>query len=147
MINFYTAGKIWHAPKFQNLRDVLGMPVRARWIDLENDSDFVENQKDELWKQCYEDIRDSNFVLLYNEDFAEEQRGALVEVGMAYGLGKSVYVVGKSKSIAPNKISDVAFTHYHGWTWLDTTDLVRGANLAMAFEMRKNLNKLKLKHA
>ena len=39
---------------------------------------------------------------------AEEQRGALVEVGMAYGLGKAVYAVGKSKSIAPNEISDVA---------------------------------------
>lgn len=137
MIKFYTAGKIWHAPKFQNLRDVLGMPVQARWIDLENGSDFVENKKDELWKQCYEDIRDSDFVLLYSEDFEEEQRGALVEIGMAYGLGKSVYAVGKSKSIAPNNISDVAFTHYYKWKWLDTKDLVRGANLAMASELMK----------
>ena len=34
MTTFYTAGKVWHAPKFQELRDEIGMPVQARWIDL-----------------------------------------------------------------------------------------------------------------
>lgn len=147
MIKFYTAGKIWHAPKFQRLRDVLGMPVKARWIDLDNNSDFVRNKKDELWKQCYEDIRDSDFVLLYSEDFQEEQRGALVEIGMAYGMGKPVYAVGKSKSIAPNDISDVAFTHYHKWKWINTTDLVRGANMAMMNELIKRRKHYKQKTA
>ena len=64
MITYYTAGKVWHNEKFQALRSK-GFPVKARWIDLDNESDFVLNQKDELWKQCFEDVRDSDFVLLY----------------------------------------------------------------------------------
>ena len=137
MTTFYTAGKVWQNTKFQFLRDTLGMPVKARWIDLDNDSDFVLNQKDKLWTLCYEDVRDSDFVLLYCEDFNEEQRGALVEIGMAFGFGKPVYAVGRCKSIAPNAISDVAFTHHELFTWLPTTDLAKGAFLALAIELRK----------
>lgn len=130
-MKFYTAGKIWHAPKFQHLRDTLGFPVQARWIDLDNESDFVKNRKGDLWQLCLEDVTQSDFLLLYCEDFEEEQRGALVEIGMAYGAGKPVYAIGRCKSIAPNAISDVAFTHHSLWTWLDTDDLLMGAMLAM----------------
>ena len=130
-MKFYTAGKIWHAPKFQHLRDTLGLPVQARWIDLDNDSDFVQNRKGDLWQLCLEDVTQSDFLLLYSEDFEEEQRGALVEIGMAYGAGKPVYAIGRCKSIAPNAISDVAFTHHPLWTWLDTDDLLMGTMLAM----------------
>ena len=137
MLTFYTAGKIWHAPKFQALRDELMMPVKARWIDLDNDSDFVANQKGELWNLCYEDVRNSDFVLLYCEDFEEEQRGALVEIGMAYGFNKPVYAVGKCKTISPNEISDVAFTHFKNWTWLNTEKLHVGAMMAMSMEAAK----------
>jgi len=134
---FYTAGKVWQNTKFQFLRDTLGMPVKARWIDLDNDSDFVLNQKDKLWTLCYEDVRDSDFVLLYCEDFNEEQRGALVEIGMAFGFGKPVYAVGRCKTISPNEISDVAFTHFPNWHWLPTSDLVEGAKMALRIESTK----------
>jgi len=144
MLTFYTAGKIWHAPKFQALRDQMMMPVKARWIDLDNDSDFVINRKDQLWKLCYEDVRDSDFVLLYCEDFNEEQRGALVEIGMAYGFGKPVYAVGKCKTISPNEISDVAFTHFENWTWLNTDDLLTGAMMAMSYEAAKRAKQTNL---
>lgn len=138
-MKFYTAGKIWHAPKFQFLRDTAGLPVNARWIDLDNNSDLVLNHKDELWQLCLEDVTQSDFVLLYCEDFEEEQRGALVEIGMAYGAGKPVYAVGRCKSIAPNAISDVAFTHHKLWTWLDTDNLMKGAYYAMAMEHARQL--------
>lgn len=141
-LSFYTAGKIWHAPKFRHLRDELKLPVKARWIDVESDSDLVQNRKNDLWQMCYEDVRDSDFVLLYSEDFAEEQRGALVEVGMAYGMGKPVYAVGKCASICPNGISDVAFTHHHLWTWLDAPNLVKGAFYATAMQLGRNGRKL-----
>jgi nucleoside 2-deoxyribosyltransferase len=131
MLTFYTAGKVWHNKKFQFLRDSLGLPVKARWIDLDNESDFVLNRKDLLWNLCYEDVRDSDFLLFYAEEFSEEQRGALVEIGMAYGCQKPVYAVGKCKTVAPNEISDVAFTHFDSWTWLPTNDLVEGAMLAL----------------
>lgn len=135
-MKFYTAGKIWHAPKFQHLRDTLGLPVQARWIDLKDDDDIVQNRKGDLWQLCLEDVTQSDFLLLYSEDWEEEQRGALVELGMAYGAGKRVYAVGRCKSIAPNTISDVAFTHHELFTWLPTTDLVRGAFLALAMELK-----------
>lgn len=134
-LSFYTAGKIWHAPKFQVLRDVIGLPVKSRWIDLDQDSDIVVNHKDQLWQQCYEDVRDSDFVLLFSEDKTEEQRGALVEIGMAYGMNKRVYAIGSCHSTKPNAISDVAFTHHHLWTWLDTDNLVKGAYYALATEL------------
>jgi nucleoside 2-deoxyribosyltransferase len=147
MTTFYTAGKVWHNTKFQFLRDTLGLPVKARWIDLDNDSDFVLNHKDKLWNLCYEDVRDSDFVLFYAEEFSEEQRGALVEIGMAYGFGKPVYAIGKCKTVSPNEISDVAFTHFPNWTWItETTDLVQGAMIAME-DFRKKSQFAKLETA
>lgn len=131
-MKFYCAGKVWHADKFKMLRDTVGLPVQARWIDLHQDSPIVTDHKDQLWQMCYEDVRDSDFVLLYSEDESEEQRGALVEIGMAYGMGKPVFAVGRCRSIKPNAISDVAFTHHHLWTWLPTDNLVKGAYYAVA---------------
>ena len=137
----YTAGKIWHAPKFQYLRDVLGYDVNARWIDLEDSNWIVRKRKDILWQICYEDVRDCDFVLLYCEDMSEEQRGALVEIGMAYAFGKPVYAVGTCKTIQPNKISDVAFTHFEGFHWLPECDLLKGFRMAekMHLKARKAL--------
>ena len=137
----YTAGKIWHAPKFQYLRDVLGYDVNARWIDLEDSNWIVRKRKDILWQIYYEDVRDCDFVLLYCEDMSEEQRGALVEIGMAYAFGKPVYAVGTCKTIQPNKISDVAFTHFEGFHWLPESDLLKGFRMAekMHLKARKAL--------
>ena len=137
----YTAGKIWHAPKFQYLRDVLGYDVNARWIDLEDSNWIVRKRKDILWQICYEDVRDCDFVLLYCEDMSEEQRGALVEIGMAYAFGKPVYAVGTCKTNQPNKISDVAFTHFEGFHWLPESDLLKGFRMAekMHLKARKAL--------
>ena len=137
----YTAGKIWHAPKFQYLRDVLGYDVNARWIDLEDSNWIVRKRKDILWQICFEDVRDCDFVLLYCEDMSEEQRGALVEIGMAYAFQKPVYAVGTCKTIQPNKISDVAFTHFEGFHWLPETDLLKGFRMAekMHLKARKAL--------
>ena len=137
MTTFYTAGKVWHQFKFQNLRDNLGYPVKARWIDCTDDCDIVQNHKDQLWTLCFEDVRESDFVLLYCEDATEEQRGALVELGMASGFGKSVYAVGSCKTIKPCKISDGAFTHYPKFHWLPTNDLIEGANMALRIHKNK----------
>ena len=137
----YTAGKIWHAPKFQYLRDVLGYDVNARWIDLDDNNWIVRKRRDILWQICYEDVRDCDFVLLYCEDMSEEQRGALAEIGMAYAFGKPVYAVGTCKTIQPNKISDVAFTHFEGFHWLPESDLLKGFRMAekMHLKARKAL--------
>jgi nucleoside 2-deoxyribosyltransferase len=136
-MKFYTAGKVWHAPKFRDLRDSYGFPIQARWIDLEADSDIVMNRKDVLWTQCLEDVRSSSYVLLYSEEFEEEQRGALVELGMAFAFNKPVYAVGTCKSLKANGISDVAFTHYPLFKWLNATDLLTGAVEATMLETQR----------
>jgi hypothetical protein len=141
-MKFYTAGKVWHAPKFQFLRDGYLLPVQARWIDVDAESDLVQNRKRDLWQMCYEDVRDSDFVLLYSHETNEEQRGALVEIGMAYGMNKRVYAIGSCHSIRPNAISDVAFTHHHLWTWLDTEDLYKGALQALSLEMKQTYRRI-----
>ena len=137
----YTAGKIWHASKFQYLRDTLGYDVNARWIDLDDNNYIVKKRKDILWQICFEDVRDCDFVLLYCEDMSEEQRGALVEIGMAFAFNKPVYAVGTCKTIQPNKISDVAFTHFDGFHWLPESDLLKGFRMAekMHLKARKAL--------
>lgn len=138
-MQFYTAGKIWHADKFRFLRDTVGMLVQARWIDINTDQAAEMNKTGALWQQCYEDVRDSDFVLVYCEDFTEEQRGALVEIGMAYGMGKPVYCVGVCQSFKANAISDVAFTHFPLWTWLNESNLTKGAYYATAMEIDKQM--------
>lgn len=119
MTKIYTAGKIWHAPKFQFLRDQMGFDVNARWIDFKDDDYVVQHDKRRLWEICYEDVRDCDVVLIYAEMFDEEQRGALVEVGMAYGMRKPIVALGRCMSTCANGISDVAFTHYDLWNWVD----------------------------
>ena len=138
-MRFYTAGKIWHAPRFRQLRDELGFPVNARWIDLESDNPIVMFRKDLLWQMCLEDVTQSDFLLLYCGDESEEQRGALVEIGMALATGKPIYAIGHCKSIRPNSISDVAFTHHRLWTWLETDDLFQGTIQALAIELKKRV--------
>ena len=137
----YTAGKIWHAPKFQELRDVYGYDVNCRWIDMDDKNPIVKRRKDILWQICFEDVRDCDFVLLYCEDMSEEQRGALVEIGMAYAFGKPVYAVGTCRTIQANAIADVAFTHFEGFHWLPETDLLKGFRMAekMFLKQRKAL--------
>lgn len=135
---FYTAGKVWHAPRFKTIRE-MGFGVRARWIDLDQDSPIVTERKDLLWQMCFEDVRDSDFLLLYSEDESEEQRGALVELGMAYGMNKPVFAINRSKSLRANDISDVAFTHHHLFTWLTSKTLLQGTLEALS--LYKDLQK------
>ena len=67
-----------------------------------------------------------NALMSSPEDMNEEQRGALVEIGMAFAFNKPVYAVGTCKTIQPNKISDVAFTHFSKFHWVDESDLLKG---------------------
>ena len=121
----YSAGKVWHNTKFQEMRKI-GFNINARWIDLDDNHPIVLHDKPKLWQICYEDVRDCDYVLLYCEDMNEEQRGALVEIGMAFAFNKPVYAVGTCKTIQPNKISDVAFTHFRNFIWVDESDLLKG---------------------
>ena len=45
---------------------------------------------------------------------------------MAFSFNKPVYAAGTCKTIQPNKISDVAFTHFQNFHWVDESDLLKG---------------------
>jgi nucleoside 2-deoxyribosyltransferase len=115
----YSASKIWHAPEFQNLRDKDGYNIISRWIDLDNDSDFVVFQKDQLWIQCLEDCLSCDLMIIYCKNFDEQQRGVLVELGHVIGAGKPVYCINDCETFQLCKTSDVAFTHHPNWHWVN----------------------------
>ena len=121
----YGASKIWHAPMWQTMRAELHNIV-SRWIDLTDDNPIVQNQKDVLWRMCFEDVQACDYLVLYSGDEKEEQRGALVELGMAMGMNKPIFAINRCKSLRASPISDVAFTHFDGFTWLDATSMREG---------------------
>ena len=109
----YSAGKVWHAPKFREMRDKHGYNVIANWIEW----DERATGDVRIWQHCMRDAANCDLVILYCEGFDEEQRGAIMECGHAIGNGKPVYCINKCKSLTANKISDVAFTQWHKWHW------------------------------
>ena len=121
----YVASKVWHADKHKLARE-MGYNIISRWVDLDNDHPIVFHDKKRLWEICDQDVHACDYVLMYCEEQTEEHRGALIEIGTAYGLGKPVYCVNKSKSLRGCETSDVAFTYHRLWNWLESTTLTQG---------------------
>ena len=121
-MNIYAASKVWHAPLWRDVRlallDGTTITTTIRWIDYEEHSDIVMNRKGELWQHCLEDIAKADAMMIYCDDFREEQRGVLVEAGIAMALGKPVICINTCKTFsAATGVSDVAFTHHPLWLW------------------------------
>lgn len=121
-MRIYSAGKVWHAPKFRELRDNHGYNIIANWIDFtaSAEGDF------RVWPHCLRDAKNCDLLILYCEDAAEEQRGAIVEAGHAMSAGKPVYCINTCKTLKANEISDVAFTKDPLWHWVKANTLVAG---------------------
>ena len=120
-MNIYVASKVWHAPQWREVRDMVSdsdITITSRWIDYDVRSDIVMNRKDELWQHCLEDIAKADAMMIYCDDFREEQRGVLVEAGHAIALGKPVVCINTCQTFsAVVGVSDVAFTHHPLWMW------------------------------
>ena len=120
-MKFYAASKVWHAPTWRDLRAELegsDIEITSRWIDYADDSDIVQNRKGELWQHCLEDVLRADAMILFCENFGEEQRGALIEAGHAMAAGKPVVCMNTCKTLtAQNGLSDVAFTHHQLFMW------------------------------
>lgn len=93
-LSIYFAGKLSDAPLAREC--MLKAPQflwNARWPWFESvvpdEPEFAEN----FWVQDIADIADSDCVLLWAVDHGKKQKGALVEVGAAIGMGKRVLVV------------------------------------------------------
>lgn len=101
------------------MRDNHGFNVNARWInfpcgakgDNSQAVQFTDAQKSVLWQECLEDVSTSDMCIFYGEN-DDQQRGALVEFGMAIMAGKPIYVIGDCPSFVPVNHSDAAYMHH-----------------------------------
>lgn len=65
----------------------------ARWLKrAENEDKLTDEDFGDLWKECQEDIKGADILLMYAEN-GDQLKGALVEVGMALAYGVQVIVV------------------------------------------------------
>jgi hypothetical protein len=68
-----------------------GWNICSTWIDEAGNGDT--DDLGELWQRIENEIRQAAALILYAEDGDFPLKGALVEVGMAIGMGKPVFVV------------------------------------------------------
>lgn len=118
----YTASRMHHAGMWRELREqeMRKLIITARWIDQAKSFDEAQapvEVKRQGWLDDEEDIRRSDYVLVYAKTFDEKTkavleagwsgtkcedgetlRGALVEAGMGIALGKRVVLCGESES-------------------------------------------------
>lgn len=117
--SIYSASKIWHNTKWTELRDKYGFNIKARWINVPCGTEanmtgakvFSPAEKAVLWTECEEDSRTSDMMVVYGEK-TNEMRGALVEMGIAMGNGRPVYVIGNCPTFEVAPHSDVAFMYH-----------------------------------
>jgi hypothetical protein len=106
----YAAGKIWYAPIFRKMRE--NFKINSRWIYLDQDHEIVKTRKDVLWEQCLQDYTSADIMIIWSGNYADEQRGVLVELGQALAAGKYVYLINSGASFEANGGSDAAYTYH-----------------------------------
>lgn len=74
---------------WRKFRDA-GIPITSTWIDEAGPGE-TENFE-ELWLRIFGEIRASRYLVLYAEPDDFPLKGALIEAGIAIGLGKPVIV-------------------------------------------------------
>lgn len=67
-----------------------GFRITSTWID--EDGEGATNDLTDLWQRISDEIADSYGVVLYAEASDFPLKGALIEVGIAFGLNKPVIV-------------------------------------------------------
>lgn len=89
---------------WQGLR-LKGWPIVSTWIDEAGEGetgDFTE-----LWQRIHDEIASSVGVLLYAEVGDFPLKGALIECGIALGMGKPVAVVLPSVRLEPRSMKPI----------------------------------------
>lgn len=91
----YMASKAHHRPRWRVLRDASGFNIVSSWIDTpdEYSTDPTGLDYRRLWAKCVADVHRCDTLVVYVES-GEHMKGALVEVGVALGLGKEVIITG-----------------------------------------------------
>lgn len=115
----YIASKTRHAPKWRALRCQVRQHFRivSSWLDwpAHRAGDAL------LWQLCLTEVAAADALILYSQP-GEIHKGALVEAGMALGLGRPVLQVGQCASVLPGDDSDASFTQHPQWHRLPTVD-------------------------
>lgn len=121
----YIASKVKNSEIIRNFRDkhTSDFICTSSWIELDSDSYFVKHEKGKLWDLCLQDIRKSDFLILYSHNFCDDHNGALVEIGSAHALRKEVFEVGTSFRTTLSDNSDVAYTHHGFYKKMEQTTL------------------------
>ena len=125
----YAAGKIWYAPIFRKLRKQF--KINSRWIDYSDDHRYVKTRKDILWEQCLQDSTSADMMVIWSGNYADEQRGVLVEMGQALAAGKFVYLINSGASFEANDGSDAAYTHHPRFVKISAREPHVGFGLAV----------------
>ncbi len=86
----YVASRVSRAPMWKALRES-GVPVTATWIDEAGDGETASFA--ELWMRLHKEIKDSAGLIFYGDVQDAPWKGALVEVGIAIGLGKMIAAI------------------------------------------------------
>lgn len=86
----YIASKTVHAPKWRALKDS-GCPIISTWI-YEAGAGESKSLEDP-WLRCVQEATRADVLIAYRES-EEVLKGALVELGVALGRNKRVFLVG-----------------------------------------------------
>jgi hypothetical protein len=90
----YIASKLAHAEKWRQLFAGNEVECSASWIhEIKNRDDNSAGDCIFGWRQNRLDVLGSDYVIVYSEP-GETLRGALIEAGVAIGVGIQVFVVG-----------------------------------------------------
>lgn len=68
-----------------------GFPIISTWIDEAGEGETADMS--ELWSRISSEVASANALVIYIEPQDLPLKGALIEVGMALALGKSVFAV------------------------------------------------------
>lgn len=94
MKNVYFASKMDKAHRWRELYSYSDLiNITARWPYLEPSVAPTPANAKKFWRGDYLDIQACDFLICY-ADGDDKLRGALVEAGMAIGMGKTVIVIG-----------------------------------------------------
>jgi hypothetical protein len=85
---------------WRNLRDHGGYKIISSWIDEAGEGETASFA--DLWTRVDREIDYCTRLVLYVEPGDFPLKGALIEVGMALGRGKPVYVVAPGVVVEPN---------------------------------------------
>lgn len=121
MIRVYPSSKVRHAPMWRRLQqEVPHVFFNARWIKrAESQEEMDSYELAELWRECQQDVKDADLLLIYAED-GDQLKGAFVEVGMALAYGVKVMFV-----------TPVEDWHAFG-TWMHGTAVQRASTIEEA---------------